>query len=1248
MLNNYQLNCIVNGTNSVEIFETIGINNEPEYKDIIYINISHNYTLQGYNPLKFISFKNVNVNCFPEQNIFNIYLYADMNGFPAEEKIKLYLKNPSYIYMECIIPDDDSSKGYILCIIDTNKFPLIDLEIITLPNRFKDDQDRGIFNWEKINKDISTGKCLSNYNISFNPIKIFGTECYSNGLKSFIADGNLITNNNLNIRSMNIYKFNLNAIIDSQYGNISCEIFPPNSSNIYSRIYCYSNVENYVETFPTITKNENSEENIYIKMSHKFYNKICPTSNKMIFIKSIETECLINNSILKLLIHSEIIGFSSEEKIKIHLEEQKPYFIECTIPLSKEQSFIQCEMDISKFPLIKYEKIIMPNKFPNISNCDVINWNNINKIISSGNCYKNYLLTFSPSISIKPECYDKNYNSLIIKGILDKKENFAHNINQIYTFSLYSFFNDSYFDTILCDIYPPDSTSDEYRMFCYINKVDKIELFQTMATDVNTKENIYINISNNNFDLLDCSSIDKIIYFKSVNVNYEQKPIINIDIKAAISDIPQKEIFKIFLKEPNYSYMTCTLPSLENNSKDIKIECNFDTQKFPLIEKKKMILPMIFPKVQGYSIANSDFNNKKLFINYYNPPYSIKFELPRYEYIPSKCFKIGINVFSVVGRIKINDTISENNDIYTFNNFMIIDGTYSFVSCKIYRFFSYGNYFHQMDCYTNGTLNASLFQTISVEQKFQKNILIDCNYEYSLKNCSEPVKKIINFLDLNYYICKQEKFSNNVYLNLEIRAIVEGFTENKSISFYLEKPPHSYMNCTIPFSRNGETTFYIACELNAFFFPIISSNNIVLPKEFPKMDDVEIKGWDKMELDIYTGKCPKEYQLTLSDVIYIGQNCKSKNENMISLLGTLRDTRNYSAYTETSFTLRSVINKEPKNISCELRFKNNSHHQMDCIIEVNNNVELNLYETMVIDKNLVNYIFISVNNSYQISECTKKNKFINFNGKTETKFNTEKSLFELDIYAEIIGFEEEKIIQFNLARPKYSQMNCIIPSSNSSNNNTFIKCTMDMNKYPLLEMDYFILPNNIFDKDNCSLTKWDTINKDIIIYKSSIKYSILFSPYTYITTCDDKGNNIIIFSGFTQSFSSNNNLNFNISGIVDDELKNISCKLNVTGGQKDELKCLVNGKNRTDIFQTIGVDTEKNEIVLIKLHNEYMETHLMYCPVSKTKLILAIVLPIVGAIIIIVSVILIIRYKRKHSNNTKEEIEKLENMNLLK
>jgi hypothetical protein len=64
---------------------------------------------------------------------------------------------------------------------------------------------------------------------------------------------------------------------------------------------------------------------------------------------------------------------------------------------------------------------------------------------------------------------------------------------------------------------------------------------------------------------------------------------------------------------------------------------------------------------------------------------------------------------------------------------MIIDGSYSFVSCKIYPISIYGDIEHQMDCYTNGTLNATLFKTISVEQQNQKNIYIDINHTYLLK-----------------------------------------------------------------------------------------------------------------------------------------------------------------------------------------------------------------------------------------------------------------------------------------------------------------------------------------------------------------------------------------------------------------------------------------------------------------------------------------------------------------------------------
>ena len=147
--------------------------------------------------------------------------------------------------------------------------------------------------------------------------------------------------------------------------------------------------------------------------------------------------------------------------------------------------------------------------------------------------------------------------------------------------------------------------------------------------------------------------------------------------------------------------------------------------------------------------------------------------------------------------------------------------------------------------------------------------------------------------------------------------------------------------------------------------------------------------------------------------------------------------------------------------------------------------------------------------------------------------------------------------------------------------------------------------------------------------------------------CDDKGNNIISMQSLTQNSSMNKNYSFNISGIVDDELKNIPCKLNFVNNNTSDLICYINGKNSSQIFQTKGVDTEKNEVVLIKVQN-YMDFHLMYCPVSKTKLILAIVLPIAGAVIIIITVVLILRYKKKHSNVTKDKIENIENMNLLK
>ena len=234
----------------------------------------------------------------------------------------------------------------------------------------------------------------------------------------------------------------------------------------------------------------------------------------MIFIKSIGGECLLDDSILKLFIYSDTVGFFTEEKIKLFLN-PKYYYFECTIPISQVKSFIECKMDVVKFPIIKYG-FTLPNEFPSIENCNIFNWENIEKDLSAGSCYKNYSLKFSPFLGTKQECYQKNYNAFIIKGKLYNESSIG-NIKRIYTFSLSSLFNGSYYDTILCEIYPPDSTYSEFRMFCYTNKTDKVDLFPTIAIDVNSQENIYIAISNNHFDLLDCSSIDKTIYFKNVN-----------------------------------------------------------------------------------------------------------------------------------------------------------------------------------------------------------------------------------------------------------------------------------------------------------------------------------------------------------------------------------------------------------------------------------------------------------------------------------------------------------------------------------------------------------------------------------------------------------------------------------------------------------------------------------------------------------------------------------------------------------
>ena len=107
----------------------------------------------------------------------------------------------------------------------------------------------------------------------------------------------------------------------------------------------------------------------------------------MIFFKGIQSECLLNESSLKILIYSDLVGFNNQERININLNYPNPSYLQCIIPKTNARDYIECTLDISKFPLISKNKIKMPDTFPIIMNCYLSNWININKEINTRKCY---------------------------------------------------------------------------------------------------------------------------------------------------------------------------------------------------------------------------------------------------------------------------------------------------------------------------------------------------------------------------------------------------------------------------------------------------------------------------------------------------------------------------------------------------------------------------------------------------------------------------------------------------------------------------------------------------------------------------------------------------------------------------------------------------------------------------------------------------------------------------------------------
>ena len=669
---------------------------------------------------------------------------------------------------------------------------------------------------------------------------------------------------------------------------------------------------------------------------------------------------------------------------------------------------------------------------------------------------------------------------------------------------------------------------------------------------------------------------------------------------------------------------------------------NIIYSKFPLI-RTDTIKINFFPPVQSYTLSNLDFINQHLKVGYKQSNYSIIFK--GNNYIDSSCYKVGYNVFSVIGSFESNDKGNNiaNGQIIKFNNYIKIDGLYTNLSC---RAFPSINNQYQMDCYTNGKLNAQIFPTIVPEENTNNLILIDYLKEYSLKSCTQTIQKTITFQSSQP--SQPNCLENGKAFIFTFSASMSGFDEeeNVKLNIYLwrnNQKIYTDMNCTIPFQKNGKDIGEINCILDTKKFPLLGYTYIYLPNNFPSVGNCKVFSWYNInsKYNHYQMDCYHPYELDF-DFNEVEQKCKSKNGVIISTMGLVRrktDGDSIKIEKGLNFSLSVVKDNEFREIECEMYPRNRYYYdyevQMDCYIE--NGYNIQFYRTIVQDTISQKFLFIDeYSRNISIISCYNYSKFINFDGNMEIKPNLESSQLQLLIHSQTINFEKNETHRFNLVSPSYSYIDCVFPASNS-NNNEYIICSLDTKLFPLTQENVIILPNELNIK-NYSFTQWNKIQKQLTNISCAPEHTNTFYSLTNqnsMAKCDDKGNNIITILGHKNSTLSNTAYNFSILGMVDSEYKPINCSFNITQ-ENNQIICSIKGKNSTKIFQTMGIDTQNNNNILIKV-NDYINYTLSECYESSSTLTIAIVVvSIVVAIVIGVVIFIIVRKKKIESQSIGE------------
>ena len=324
-------------------------------KKTIYFNFALQYCLKNY----------------PNKFHFNIKLYAKMSNFSSDCYFKIDLVKSKYAYLNCSIPFVSEFKKftYIDCILDRLKFPILDIETITLPTQLYL-QDIDILYWNFIDKEYNISSCIPEYTFVFTPEKYNDSYCFKAYNSLFSTFGQISRGNSNNTKNAsNYYNFEINAIVDGKFTKFPCELknlnFSNSSNNYLLSCLVYGN--NTAEIFNTMVVDNNPEYNylIYINISYNYTLKRCDPT-KIIVFKSTDIDCIPGQNISNINLYADMKGFLAEEEILLYFEYPSYIYANCTIPKSRNDSseqYIHCIIDTKKFPLNNYHKIVLPNEF---------------------------------------------------------------------------------------------------------------------------------------------------------------------------------------------------------------------------------------------------------------------------------------------------------------------------------------------------------------------------------------------------------------------------------------------------------------------------------------------------------------------------------------------------------------------------------------------------------------------------------------------------------------------------------------------------------------------------------------------------------------------------------------------------------------------------------------------------------------------------------------------------------------------